>query len=406
MKDAKRRPVRSSFILDPSSLPPPAWRRSFRRRLLAWYAKAARDLPWRRVGGDPYAVWVSEIMLQQTQVAAVGPYFRRFLAALPTVAALAAAEQREVLRLWEGLGYYRRAGQLHQAARLVCSRHGGRIPRTVAELRALPGIGRYTAGAILSIALDQPQPILEANTSRLFCRLLAWPGDMASAAGQKLGWALAEALLPRRGAGRFNQALMELGSAVCQPRVPRCEVCPVAGLCRAQAEGLQLQIPPPKQKPAPQAVREAAVVVRRGGRVLLLRHPDGGRWAGLWDFPRFALEASRGQSQFSSRGLSQFSSDENGTVPLAGDLSRALAAGVRTLTGVGVRPRRHLKTLRHGVTRFRITLECYEAESISPAQGKLAAAALRWVRPGELETYPLSSTARKLARLVQRAEVD
>ena len=119
MKDAKRRPVRSSFILDPSSLPPPAWRRSFRRRLLAWYAKAARDLPWRRVGGDPYAVWVSEIMLQQTQVAAVEPYFRRFLAALPTVAALAAAEQREVLRLWEGLGYYRRARQLHQAARLV-----------------------------------------------------------------------------------------------------------------------------------------------------------------------------------------------------------------------------------------------------------------------------------------------
>ena len=172
---------------------------------------------------------------------------------------------------------------------------------------------------------------------------------------------------------------------------------------------MQLQIPPPKRKPAPQAVREAAVVVRRGGRVLLLRRPDGGRWAGLWDFPRFALEAAAkppGLSQFSSRGLSQFSSDENGTVPLGGDLSRALAAGVRGLTGVRVRPRRRLKTFRHGVTRFRITLECYEGECISNAKGKSAAAALRWVRPGELETYPLSSTARKLARLVQEAEVD
>ena len=151
------------------------------------------------------------------------------------------------------------------------------------------------------------------------------------------------------------------------------------------------------------------MVVRRGGRVLLVRHPDGGRWAGLWDFPRFGLEAaakSRGLSQFSSRGLSQFSSDENGTVPLAADVARALAAGVRALTGIRVRPRRHLKTFRHGVTRFRITLECYEAACITSARSKPTAAALRWIRPGELETYPLSSTARKLARLVQEAVVD
>ena len=256
---------------------------------MAWYAKHARDLPWRRVGGDPYAVWLSEIMLQQTQVATVRPYFARFLAALPSVEALAAADEHEVLRLWEGLGYYRRARQLHQAARLICSRHGGVFPRRLEALRRLPGIGRYTAGAILSIAFDQPQPILEANTSRLFSRLLAWPGEPASAAGQKLGWAMAEALLPRRGAGRFNQALMELGSEVCQPRAPRCEVCPVASLCRACAEGLQSQIPPPKRKPAPQTVREAAVVVRRRGRVLLLRASRRGplgRALGLSPLPR------------------------------------------------------------------------------------------------------------------------
>ncbi len=318
-------------------------------------------------------------MLQQTQVATVKPYFDRFLAALPSVRALAAAGEHEVLRLWEGLGYYRRARQLHQAAQLICSRHGGRFPRRLDELRRLPGIGRYTAGAILSIAFDQPQPILEANTSRLFSRLLAWPGDPASAAGQKLGWATAAALLPRRGAGRFNQALMELGSEVCRPRAPRCDVCPVAPLCRAKAEGLQLQIPPPKAKPATRAVREAAVVVRRRGRVLLVERPQGGRWAGLWDFPRFPLDGPAAKPQAEGRQLID---------------------GVRRLTGVRVRMGRHLQTFKHGVTRFRITLECYEAEYLSIARGKIEAAALRWLRPDELDAYPLSTTGRKLARLV------
>jgi A/G-specific adenine glycosylase len=346
--------------------------------LLAWYAKHARDLPWRRVGGDPYAVWLSEIMLQQTQVATVRPYFARFLAELPSVEALAAADEQRVLRLWEGLGYYRRARQLHQAARLICSRHGGVFPRQIEALRGLPGIGRYTAGAILSIAFDQRQPILEANTARLFSRLLAWPGEPASAAGQKLGWAMAQAILPRRGAGRFNQALMELGSEVCQPRAPRCEICPVISHCRAFAGGSQSRIPPPKRKPAPQMLREAAVVVRRRGRVLLLRRPEGGRWAGLWDFPRFRLSAA--------------------AKPQA-DVARQLVKGVRALTGVRVRPGRRLKTLKHGVTRYRITLECYEAEYVSTAEGKSAADALRWLRPQELEGYPLSTTGRKLARL-------
>ena len=202
------------------AVPAGPWRRSFRRRLLAWYDAHARDLPWRRADGDPYAVWLSEIMLQQTQVATVKAYFERFLAAMPTVEKLAAADEHDVLRLWEGLGYYRRARQLHQAARLICSRHGGRFPRDIDQLRRLPGIGRYTAGAILSIAFDQPQPILEANTSRLFSRLLAWSGDAASTAGQKLGWAMAEAVVPRRHPGRFNQALMELG-ARCASRAGR-----------------------------------------------------------------------------------------------------------------------------------------------------------------------------------------
>ena len=214
--------VRRGGVESPTAgtCPTPRGRASFRRRLRAWYARNARDLPWRRTGGDPYAIWLSEVMLQQTQAATVTAYFERFLIALPNVEALAAARVEKVLRLWEGLGYYRRARQLHQAARLIVERHGGRFPRDVNELRRLPGVGRYTAGAIASIAFDQPAPILEANTIRLFSRLLAYRGQPDSAAGQRLGWAMAEAVLPRRRPGQFNSALMELGSEVCRPREP------------------------------------------------------------------------------------------------------------------------------------------------------------------------------------------
>ena len=211
----------------------------------------------------------------------------------PTIETLARADEHEVLRLWEGLGYYRRARQLHQAAKIIVAEHGGRFPRDPQVVRRLPGIGRYTAGAILSIAFDAREPILEANTLRLLSRLLAYAGDPRSTEGQRLLWAMAEILLPRRGAGRFNQALMELGSEVCTARSPRCDVCPLAVLCRANQQGRQQEIPPPKTKRPVEAVREAAVLVRRRGRVLLLRWPEGRRWAGLWDFPRFPIDAEQ-----------------------------------------------------------------------------------------------------------------
>ena len=359
-------------------LPDAACRRALRRRLRAWYDVHARDLPWRRTN-DPYAIWLSEIMLQQTQVATVKPYFERFLHRLPTIEALAQADEHEVLRLWEGLGYYRRARQLHRAAQIIVAEHGGQFPRDPAAVRRLPGIGRYTAGAVLSFAFDARQPILEVNTLRVLCRLLAYRGDPHGGEGQRLLWAAAEIVLPRRGAGRLNQALMELGSELCTPRTPRCIECPVAVLCRANREGRQQEIPPPKRKPAAEAVREAAIVVRHRGRVLLLRWPEGRRWAGLWDFPRFPL------TDASPR-----------------EIGRELAENVRALTGVMVRPGRHITTLTHGVTRFRITLDCYEAEYVSG--GKKAAAPLetRWLRPAELGDYPLSSTGRKLANLVQQ----
>lgn len=361
----------------PVPLPEAAWRCAFRRRLLAWYADHARDLPWRR-SRDPYAIWISEIMLQQTQVATVRPYFERFLARFPTIAALAAAEEQEVLRLWEGLGYYRRARQLHAAAKLLATEHGGVFPRDPEVVRRLPGIGRYTAGAILSIAFDAREPILEANTLRLFSRLLAYRGLPTSTEGQRLLWAMAEAVLPERQVGAFNQALMELGSMVCLAREPRCDECPVASLCRAWAEGLQATIPCPKRKPTSEDRHELALIVRRRGRVLLVRRPDGGRWAGLWDFPRFAVHSEQET-----------------------DLHNELAMLVKQQTGLVIQLGRRLTTLKHGVTRFRITLDCYEATHASATNTAPDGVEMRWLRPIELADYPLNTTGRKLSQLIQ-----
>lgn len=353
----------------------------FRRRLLAWYRRHARDLPWRGTR-DPYHIWVSEVMLQQTQVATVVNYYSRFLAAFPTIAALAAAPEQQVLRLWEGLGYYRRARQLHRAAGIIASEHGGVFPRDVDTVRRLPGIGRYTAGAILSIAFDARQPILEANTLRLLCRLAGYRGDPRRPAGERLLWSLATELLPARASGTFNQALMELGSQVCTPRQPRCDDCPAQAFCPTYREGLQAVVPLPANKPPIERVREVAVVVRRRGRVLLIERPEGQRWAGLWDFPRFAL--ADGFVDAESAAL-----DEH------------VARQVASLTGAIIAPRRKLTTLIHGVTRFRITLDCYLADYLRGAADKPAGQLTHaWVSPGEIESYPLCVTGRKIARLL------
>jgi A/G-specific adenine glycosylase len=398
-KSARRRPVaaasdRRKGLPEPSPTAPnaaqmhkealaalavPRTRAAIARRLLAWYAANARDLPWRR-SRDPYRVWVSEIMLQQTVVATVIPYFERFLARFPTVTALAKAPEEDVLRLWEGLGYYRRARQLHRAADVVCAEHDGRFPRDAQAVRALPGIGRYTAGAILSIAFDQPQPILEANTIRLLARLIAYSGDTHSTAGQRLLWETAEQLLPRREVGRFNQALMELGSQVCTPREPRCDACPLAALCPTRRWQLADRIPAQRARPVIELVREAAVVVRRGDKVLIVRRQPGERWAGLWDFPRFALSSEA-----------------------AAPLDEQLVAGVTDRAGVKVRPGELLTTIRHSVTRFRISLECYEAVHIAKASRAAGEPETRWVRPSDLGEFPLSTSARKLARLLAKS---
>lgn len=372
----------SKNILDP--WPSPQWKVVFRRRLLSWFSRHARPLPWRQTR-DAYPIWISEIMLQQTQVATVIPYFERFLRRFPTVTALAAADEQEVLRFWEGLGYYRRARQLHAAARRIVEEHGGQFPARAEEVRRLPGIGRYTAGAILSLAFDAREPILEANTLRLFARLLAFRGDPLAGPGQNLLWNAAEAVLPRCRCGRVNQSLMELGSLVCTARGPRCVVCPVAALCASRRAGIQSIVPPPKRKPRIERVREAAVVIRNRDKVLLVQRAAGERWAGMWDFPRFALEES--------------------TESAAAQLVSKVAASC-SLSIVLQQPDEPLATLHHGVTRFRITLDVFAAaveaslSNKSQSNTHSAFAQQRWVRPSELARYPLSTTGRKIVRIV------
>jgi A/G-specific adenine glycosylase len=361
-----------------ATLPDRRWRQSFTRKLREWFDKAKRDLPWRR-SRDPYRIWVSEIMLQQTTVAAVIAYFERFTAAYPTVAELAAAPEREVLRLWEGLGYYRRARQLHAAAQKITGEHGGVFPREPAAVRALPGIGRYTAGAIASIAFDLPEPILEANTVRLLSRLSGYRDDPLAKAGQEHLWAWAAAIVPTDEPGLFNQALMELGALVCTPREPRCAECPVATLCAAKKLGLQGEIPKPKAKKVFEEVREAAVLIRRKGDVLLIERAAGERWGGLWDFPRFAVDAEQ-----------------------ADNVAAALRAEIKRTLGIDVALGERLQTLKHGVTRFKITLEAFDAAyKVGKLKPAAPFAAARWVSPKDLAQYPLNTTGRKLTKLLE-----
>ena len=237
------------------------WLAKFRRNVRTWYRRHARDLPWRSQT-DPYAIWVSEIMLQQTQVATVIPYFQRFLADLPNIAALASADEATVLRLWEGLGYYRRARQMQAAARQIVDQHNAKFPIEFDAILALPGIGRYTAGAIASFAYDQRRPIVEANTQRLFARLLNEQRTLTASATQQVLWEFAEAILPRKNVGQFNQALMELGGQVCKPKNPDCSTCPVSQLCEARRAGTVDRVPRPKPKKEFEQREHALVCIR------------------------------------------------------------------------------------------------------------------------------------------------
>ncbi len=358
--------------------PDPAWRQKLRRRILAWYRQHARDLPWRQ-SLHPYRSWVSEIMLQQTQVATVIDYFNRFMHRFPDVVSLANADQQEVLRYWEGLGYYRRARQLHAAAQIVRDHHGGEFPTDFESVLALPGVGRYTAGAILSISLNQRLPIVEANTNRLFARLLLHEQDVMASHSQKRFWAFAEWILPRKHISDFNQALMEVGALICTPQNPNCSACPLKSICPTREHECWQQIPKPKKKITYQDLSEVAIVLRNPEtRAVLIRRCEAGeRWEGLWDFPRFECHLKDPHQ------------------PSLSELSR-MDSELSALTNCSAHKLHWITQIRHGVTRYRIALNCFEAEVTKLSQKNHSNQ--QWVQPDELSEIPLSVTGRKLAR--------
>ena len=359
--------------------------RRFQRVVLRWYAEEGRDLPWRRTR-SPYEIWISEIMLQQTTVAAVQPYYERFLGRFGSVQELADADEQEVLQHWEGLGYYSRARNLHRAARTIVDEFGGELPEDVTRLRSLPGVGPYSAGAIASFAFDTRAPIVEANTRRLYARLIGLRDDLRAAHAQRTLWSFAERILPAKEVGRFNQALMDLGHSVCRPVQPDCERCPVKSCCQACGEGLQAVVPLVPDRPRMTPLVEAAVVVRDDQYVLLRVCGPRERWAGLWDFPRIALT-----EEFPDLVRQRLAG------PLVNQIQRYLQEQLRERFQVETQVHSLRAEWKHTVTRYRIRLLCFDADPVDcPADSRLpAAAGTEWETQQALAARPLSTTGRR-----------
>jgi A/G-specific adenine glycosylase len=333
----------------------------FRGALLGWFARARRDLPWRRTR-DPYAIWISEILLQQTRVAAVEPYYLRFLRRFPDVGALARARLGSVLKLWEGLGYYSRARNLHAAAKIILRDFGGRLPETAKELQTLPGVGRYTAGAIASIAFARDEPVLDGNVERVLCRAFRIHQPPKAPATRKELWSLAEMLPPPGQAGDFNQALMELGALVCLPRTPRCDACPLRGRCGARRAGEESRLPVRKKKKALPHHTIVAAVIRKGGRILIDRRKPDGLLGGLWEFP--GGKARRDET-----------------------LPAALRREVREEVDIGIRVGREIAVVRHAYSHFRITMHVFDCRWRSGQAKAIGCADVKWVFPSQLRRF-------------------
>ncbi len=347
----------------------------FATLILDWYDQHARSLPWRvpQGGGDPYAVWVSEIMLQQTRVETVIPYYERWLALFPSVQALADAPEQSVLSAWEGLGYYSRARNLHKAAKMVVDQFSGQIPREAAQLQRLPGIGRYTAAAIASIAFNQDVAALDGNLRRVFARVfdVAQPAD--SPAGEQTLWALAESHLPAGRAGDYSQALMDLGATICLPKNPLCLLCPLGELCQARALGIQEQRPVLKPKAAvPHRLKAAAVIVQ-DGCVLLSQRPANGLLGSLWEFPSAEVDADSPEA-----------------------LVAAIEAGYKLKVNLLVR----LGEFRHAYTHFTLTEFAWGCELVGGGGDPLRHP-YTWVAIGDLRDYPMGKVDRAIAKLCE-----
>lgn len=354
----------------------------FLSELLTWYDQHAAALPWREHQTDPYRVWLSEIMLQQTQVDTVIPYYMRFLTQYPTVQALADAPLDAILKQWEGLGYYSRARNLHKTAGIVAREYDGVFPSTVEGLMQLPGIGRYTAGAIASIALGRVAPLLDGNVIRVFARLTDLADEVSASAMQDKLWQLAEEWLPAERTGDYNQALMELGRMVCKPRKPLCATCPVQAHCAAYANGTQSERPVKKRKPPTPHYDVAAGLIRDDdNRLLIAQRPLEGLLGGLWEFPGGKQEDGERLDACLRRELQE-------------ELGIEVAVG-----GLFV-------VVKHAFTHFKITLHAFECRITGGTPQKREVRDFAWVKEDELDHYSFGKADRQvIAALRERGDM-
>lgn len=344
-----------SYVLSNSDI------EELRRSLLQWYSSMGRDLPWRR-SRDPYAIWVSEIMLQQTQVKTVIPYYQRWLAQFPTVQSLAAADQQQVLKLWQGLGYYARARNLHQAAQMVVDRHNGNFPTQLEVAMTLPGIGRTTAGGILSAAFNSPVAILDGNVKRVLARLFAL--DVPPKQAEQQLWAWSTALLDLIHPRDFNQALMDLGATVCIAKKPACLLCPWREHCQAHQFNMQDDLPISESRaPLPHKMIGVAVIWNEQGQVLIDRRRPEGLLGGLWEFP-------------------------GGKVEPGETIEACIRREIQEELGIEIEVGDRLITIDHAYTHFRVTLNTYHCRHLSGDPQPLACDEVRWVEVSELEQFP------------------
>jgi A/G-specific adenine glycosylase len=340
--------------------------------LLAWYEKHGRDLPWRR-NRDPYAIWISEVMLQQTRAQTVVPFFQRWMESFPTIEAVAVAEREQVLAHWEGLGYYRRAHNLHQAAQRVMSEHGGELPSDEAALERLPGIGRYTAAAIAAFAFDFDTLALDGNLRRVLSRLIDLEIDTRTQGGEKRLREAGLTILPKGRAADFNQAMMDLGALVCVPVEPSCSKCPIEAHCLASERGVQEQRPVRRPKARIPHYMVAAAVLRRDGKVLIGRRPEGKLLGGLWEFPGGRMEPG-----------------ESLEVCLRREMIEELGVETQMLAQLG--------SYDHAYTHFRVTVVAFESRLVRGEPSALEHTEIRWEDVDRLGQYPMGKVDRSIAK--------
>ncbi|MHC4552688.1 MAG: A/G-specific adenine glycosylase [Planctomycetota bacterium] len=345
--------------------------------LLRWFHANARDLPWRRTD-DPYAIWVSEIMLQQTQVATVIDYYNRFLKKFPTAEKLARAKQDTVLKLWEGLGYYSRGRNLHKAAKVIVDKYSGQLPDTIDELQNIPGIGRYTAGAIASIAFGKSAPILDGNVIRILCRIFRIKGNPKDTAVKNQLWELAETLVSPTHPGDFNEAMMELGATVCTPANPDCFDCPLQKVCEAFKHDEQEKLPfRQKAKPVPHYTIVVGIVYK-DNKILIDKRKQNALLGGLWEFPG-------GKKQKSE------------------SFKTAVAREVKEETGIDIQVGKRLCIVKHVYSHFKITLHAYLCDYVSGTAKPLGCDAVKWIKPAELTKYAFPAANVKIIKMLDVA---